>query len=63
MADQIDEANELNEAAVDRSVERARAQAALMLAGVPGDCDLCGEPSGRLVRGACAPCRDRRGLP
>jgi len=27
--------------------------------GTPGDCDLCGEWSGRLVEGACAPCRDR----
>lgn len=30
--------------------------------GKPGDCDLCGEWSGRLVVGVCAPCRDRRGL-
>jgi len=26
--------------------------------GKPGDCDLCGEWSGRLIDGACAPCRD-----
>ena len=32
-------------------------------AGVAGDCDLCGEWSGRLVGGACAPCRDKHGLP
>lgn len=31
--------------------------------GRPGECDLCGEWSGRLVRGACAPCRDRYRLP
>lgn len=28
-----------------------------------GDCDLCGEWSGRLVGGVCAPCRDRHKLP
>ena len=27
--------------------------------GVAGDCDLCGEWSGRLIDGACAPCRDK----
>lgn len=31
--------------------------------GVPGDCDLCGDWSGRLIGGACAPCRDRYRLP
>lgn len=31
--------------------------------GPPGECDFCGEYSVRLVSGACAPCRDRRGLP
>ena len=27
--------------------------------GTPGDCDLCGNWSGRLVDGECAPCRDK----
>lgn len=27
--------------------------------GTPGECELCGEWSGRLIKGACAPCRDR----
>ncbi len=27
--------------------------------GKAGDCELCGEWSGRLIDGACAPCRDR----
>lgn len=31
--------------------------------GAPGECELCGEWSGHLVRGACAPCRDRYKLP
>ena len=30
--------------------------------GVAGDCELCGEWSGRLVGGVCAPCRDKHGL-
>jgi hypothetical protein len=31
--------------------------------GVPGDCDICGQWSGRLVDGACAPCREKYKLP
>lgn len=31
--------------------------------GVAGDCDLCGEWSGRLIGGVCAPCRDKHKLP
>lgn len=27
--------------------------------GVPGDCDICGEWFGRLVDGACVPCRTK----
>lgn len=42
---------------------RIRAAAKPLEPGEPGDCDLCGEWSGRLVRGACAPCRDKRKLP
>lgn len=30
--------------------------------GVAGECEMCGEWSGRLVGGACAPCRDRHRL-
>ncbi len=31
--------------------------------GEEGDCELCGEWSGRLIGGACAPCRDKYKLP
>jgi len=31
--------------------------------GEPGDCELCGEWSSRLIAGACAPGRDRYRLP
>ena len=63
MADIIGKANELAASEVDSSTAVARAQAANMPVGKPGDCELCGEWSGRLVSGVCAPCRDRRGLP
>jgi hypothetical protein len=51
-------------------VERSLAEALRKLegyaglpAGVPGECELCGEWSGRLIGAACAPCRDRYRLP
>lgn len=59
---------------VDRGNERAaqmtadseaaiRRAAAAIPTGEPGECGLCGEWSGRLVNGACAPCRDHYKLP
>ncbi len=30
-----------------------------ILPGKPGECELCGSWSGRLVDGACVPCRNR----
>lgn len=55
---------------VDRAQEReliaraaAIAQASKDLpAGEPGECDFCGNHSPRLIRGACARCRDDLGL-
>lgn len=61
MADDVDRA----QAHTEREQAAALAaitQAAKIPAGAPGECDLCGEWSGRLVKGACAPCRDRYGL-
>ena len=63
MADEIDRANDLAEATTERAIAEARNQAASIPPGEPGDCDFCGELTGRLVKGACAPCRDTRGLP
>ena len=57
--DVIDQANDKAAALVDAATAELRYQAQHMPAGEPGDCDLCGEWSGRLVRGVCAPCRDR----
>ena len=61
MADDIDRANDLAELELaDRLAEARKAE---ILPGEPGECDLCGEWSGRLVDGACSPCRDRYKLP
>lgn len=59
--DDADRADERIQRRVDEALARAAAQP--LVPGVPGDCDLCGEWSGRLVLGVCAPCRDKRHLP
>lgn len=56
MADDADMASDLADRERERAIEAARRP---IEAGKPGECDLCGEWSGRLIRGACAPCRDR----
>jgi hypothetical protein len=58
--DDVDEATERNQRRIDEGIARARAKP--LAPGYEGDCDLCGEHSKRLVLGACAPCRDKRGL-
>jgi hypothetical protein len=58
MSDEIDRANEYQDHITDRSIKYIRQKSDLKK-GVPGDCDLCGEHSMRLVDGVCAPCRDR----
>lgn len=60
MSDEIDDANARADLMLEASI---RAASKPLAAGKPGDCDLCGEWSGRLVGGACAPCRDKRHLP
>lgn len=51
----------------DKTSERMEVQEAADIAeipkGIPGECERCGEPSWRLVGGACAPCRDKFKLP
>lgn len=63
MADEIDVSSERIQHETDRAVDNIRQAAAELPPGEPGDCDLCGEWSGRLIRGVCAPCRDRFKLP
>ena len=55
MADEIDRIQEIAE----REAELNKPLPYTLPPGKPGDCDLCGEWSGRLIEGACAPCRDR----
>ena len=56
MADDADWAEEMAQRERDAALTRINP---VLDPGKPGDCDLCGEWSGRLVRGACAPCRDK----
>ena len=55
MADVADMANDVAQAALERSIRAARAP---MPIGVPGECTECGDYSPRLVIGRCAPCRE-----
>jgi len=56
MADDADIASNITEESINREIARIRAD---IPAGGAGECDLCGEWFGRLVGGACVPCRDR----
>jgi len=58
-ADPLDRAADLEETERDQVTQAIRAAAANMPAGKAGNCEICGHWSGRLVGGACAPCRDR----
>lgn len=63
MADEVDrqlERDEMLDAAKLKAVRTAASQIPVVQ---PGECELCGEWSGRLVRGVCAPCCDKYGLP
>ena len=60
MADDIDRAQERER--IDREAA-IKAASKVLEPGVAGECDLCGEWAGRLIGGACAPCRDRYKLP
>jgi len=63
MADEVDRAQDLAEPLLEADVNVIRQRVANMPAGSPGECDLCGEFSQRLVKSVCAPCRDRHKLP
>lgn len=63
MVDKIDRQLERDEVPEAANLKKIREQAAKIPAGRPGDCDLCGEWSARLVNGVCAPCRDEHKLP
>ena len=58
MSDEIDVANDYAEKILESQIKAVRKKAEL-IKGEPGDCELCGEHSMRLVHGVCAPCRDQ----
>ena len=60
IADKTADRMEVEEAA---NIAEIRRKAAEIPKGKPGECERCGEPSWRLVGGACAPCRDNLKLP
>lgn len=60
MADEIDIANDRAQADLDKAIEAARKP---LEPGQAGECERCGEESVRLIRNACARCRDRYRLP
>lgn len=59
LTDPLDFAADLSQKLAEDEIGRVRRAAASMPEGTQGDCDFCGYWSGRLVNGACAPCRDR----
>ena len=54
--DEVDRAQLYTEAQLEAAIAAARG--VTVPAGHPGECDLCGEWTSRLVDGVCAPCRD-----
>jgi len=57
MADDADFANDTMARQIAVTLDAHRGYA--LPVGKSGECDLCGEWSGRLIDGACAPCRDK----
>lgn len=57
--DDVDHIQERDAALDEAAVAGIRDAAARTKPGEPGECDYCGEWSGRIVGGACAPCRDK----
>lgn len=62
MTDEIDMANDYAQKLEAEETQTIRNAAANIPKGSPGECWSCGEHSERLVKGACAPCRDEYGL-
>lgn len=58
MPDEIDRVQSNRDLENEAHIRIASRAAAKILAGEPGECKECGELSGRLVLGRCAPCRD-----
>ena len=63
MPDEMDMSSATSDLLDEVAIANVREVASKIPDGAPGDCDMCGEWSGRLVNGVCAPCRDRYGFP
>lgn len=57
--DDVDKTQERDQIAADQAIQKVRDAAAVIQPGTAGECEMCGEWSGRLVKGACAPCREK----
>ena len=62
MSDEIDQQQERDAVLDSIALRKVRDQAAAIPQGEPGICEWCECDSPRLVRGACAPCRDKHKL-
>lgn len=60
--DDIDIANKRTQEELDSIIKAHLESVPPMPVGKPGDCDICGRWNGRLVLGACSPCRDKYNL-
>ena len=60
VSDEADLGNEQMEKDLDYALRAARKP---LRPGRAGDCDICGEWSGRLIEGACSYCREKYKLP
>ena len=60
--DEADIANDYADQMIALKLLEAQRRA-IILPGDPGECDLCGEPSLRLINMICARCRDKRKMP
>lgn len=58
MADIADQSQDWIDKELELRLKDHADKAAPFVVGKPGDCDFCGEWYGRLIDGACAPCRD-----
>lgn len=61
--DEVDRQLERDSILDEANLKVIRDRAAAIPVGSPGECEYCGFDSKRLVGGACAPCRDKYGLP
>ena len=59
MADEADHANDHAYTINEHLVQAARKE---IPKGKPGECEMCGEYSPRLIRDVCPPCRDEFNL-